>query len=118
MVPGPGPPAPSPEGPKLLVRLVPSSVGLTISKECLWGEAGDRGGLGLWVCTAVKLCLFSRWCRVLGPRRRGATAVGGACEGDGERPMLGEDAWLEVGEGKDGSGLVTAEEDEEDVDSV
>ena len=43
----------------------------------------------------------------------------GACEGDGDRPMLGGDAWLEVGEGKEeGSGLVTAEEEEEEVDST
>ncbi|KAG7168420.1 E3 ubiquitin-protein ligase SH3RF1-like [Homarus americanus] len=80
----------------------------------LYGEAGDRGGLGLWERTAVKLCLFSRWWRVLGPRRRGATAEGGTIGEEDEGPVLGGEAEVEVGEGKERSGLVTTEDDEED----
>ena len=67
----------------------------------------------MWVRTPVKLCRFSRWWRMLGPRRRGTTADE-TKEEEGEGPMLGGDAGLEVGEGKVGSGLVTAEDDEEE----
>ena len=66
--------------------------------------------------TAVKLCLFSRWCRLLGPRRRGGTAADCTRGEEGEGPMLGGEAEV-VGEVKEGSGLVTTEEEEED-DSI
>ncbi|MPC30255.1 hypothetical protein E2C01_023515 [Portunus trituberculatus] len=77
----------------------------------------DRGGLGFWVVrTAVKLCLFSRRCLLLGPRRRGATAEDCTRGEEGEGPMLGGEAEV-VGEGREGSGLVTTDDDEDD-DSI
>lgn len=54
---------------------------------------------------------------MFGPRRRGATAGGGIKGEGGDGPMLGGEAEVDVGDGREGSGLVTTDDDEED-DSI